>query len=70
MRPRKKRGNYVLFMASMRRYYCALVDATGGKIKHNTRYYRDQYQLLCDGIRNVLISDAGCSAWMESGGEV
>ena len=31
-------------------------------------YVLSQYRLLCQGIRDVRISDAGCSAWPAAGG--
>lgn len=58
----KKKANFIKFWACFRRI-------CGDSNKPTLEYCRRQYRLLCDGIRDVRISDTGIYAWDAGNGE-
>ncbi len=61
----KKKANFIKFFSTFRRIYGP--DWHGNyPILLTTRF---QYQLLCEGIRDVRISDTAILAWNNGGGE-
>ena len=55
---KKKNGNFIIFRAEMLKNY-----------PKNEKFIKEQYQLLCNGIRDVTICDAACVAWFVAKGE-